>query len=148
MADIYPVTDEHVKAWADWAEDRPAVIQALAERFKPWKLYRLLSSGHRVTVQSFFEDGTLTVAVLGKYNLVNFERAVFGIDPDDLVECDLPAEGEPLGVKMNEQQTLDYINARRVEHGLGRLTQQELDRLKADNNGVCAIGADHEEAKH
>jgi hypothetical protein len=37
------------------------------------------------------------VDVTGEYNLVAFERRVFGIKPEDLEECDLPGLHEPLG---------------------------------------------------
>ena len=55
------------------------------------------STGHRVTMYSYSENGTVTVNVTGDYNVVVFERQVFGISPDDLEECDLPAPGEFLG---------------------------------------------------
>lgn len=54
------------------------------------------STGHRVVAISFGEEeGTgrvvMRVAVLARFNPgLTFERQVFGIDPDDLEECDLP----------------------------------------------------------
>jgi hypothetical protein len=95
-------TAEQEAGWAAWVASRPPVVRAVAERFFPWKLYRLKSSGHRVTIHSFDEpEGetpvTLKVIVSGEFNLVAFERTVFGIAPDDLEECDLPDPDEPVG---------------------------------------------------
>lgn len=60
------------------------------------------STGQRVYILSFFEpdpDGKIRcrVGVSGDFNVLAFERDVFGIDVEDLVECDLPAPGEPVG---------------------------------------------------
>jgi hypothetical protein len=70
------------------------------------------STGHRVTLYSFGErtDGgkiSLTVNVLGAFNLVTFERRVFGIDPDDLEPCDLPEKGEPVGALLTEENDIE-----------------------------------------
>jgi len=101
MANVFEPTEEQQKNWAQWVAERPDNVRAVAERFLPWKLYRMRSTGHRVTVYSLGEhpDGTvtLTVNVTGEFNLLSFERRVFGISPDDLEECDLPAKDEPLG---------------------------------------------------
>lgn len=97
MAEIWSWTPEKLDAWKDWLKDRPPIILELAEKFPPNKLFRLGSSGHRVFVYSYEENNTLTVVVSGEYNMVAFERQVFGIHPEDLTECDLPKEGEPLG---------------------------------------------------
>ena len=85
------------EAWDRWVAERPAVIQEMCRRLPPNRLYRLKSSGHRVTIRSYCEDGTVTVYVAGEYNRVVFSRHVFGVDPNDLVECELPAPGEDLG---------------------------------------------------
>lgn len=94
-------TDEQVAGYRAWIGDRPPHVRAVAERFDPWTLYRLKTTGHRVTVVGFdeYEDGrvTLRINVEGRFNVVAFERQVFGIDPDDLVECDLPGPDEPVG---------------------------------------------------
>ena len=61
----------------------------------------LKTTGHRVYVGAFDEgeDGQVTVrvGVSGDFNLVAMERTVFGIDPDDLEECELPKDGELVG---------------------------------------------------
>jgi hypothetical protein len=137
MADIREVEEDDEDNWKLWYETRPEVIQQLARRFRPWKLYRLRSSGHRVVLYAFNEDNTLTVSVLGRFNLLKFERRVFGIPPDDLEECDLPGLDEPLGVTLTAEEQLSYINGRRAENGFPPLAQAELDEMSVD--GQCAM---------
>lgn len=97
------VTPEMEAGWAAWVAERPPAIRKVAERFTPWKLYRMKSTKQRVTVYSISDTPTdppvvtLTVNVTGEFNFVTHERQVFGIDPDDLEECDLPEPGERLG---------------------------------------------------
>jgi hypothetical protein len=98
MANIWVPNNEERKAWAAWVAGRPDAVRRVAERFFPWILYRI-KSGHRVVLHAFDEpkgDGpvTVTVAVLAQFNGVVRERNVFGISPDELVECDLPAPNE------------------------------------------------------
>lgn len=143
MADVCTVTREMEAKWKAWAKRRPKVIKDLARRFKPWKLYLLKSSGHRVFPISFFENGTLTVAVTGRYNLINFERQVFGIKPEDLEECDLPGSDERVGVLFNDEQTLHYINLRRAELGIAPL--KKLPR--GDEQYGCAVGYEEDNEK-
>lgn len=93
---------ENTKAWNEWVASRPESVRVVAERFDPWTLYRLRTTNQRVFVLAFSEpdkDGKVTcrVGVTGEFNLVTHERHVFGIDPDDLEECDLPRSGERLG---------------------------------------------------
>lgn len=103
-------------AWEDWVSTRPAVIQALCRRLPPDRLYLLKSSGHRVTLHSYSDDGTVTVDVAGEYNQVMFERRVFGISPDNLEECDLPGDSESLGAVLTEDdETEQYLDFLRVE---------------------------------
>ena len=108
MANWYEPTDEQLATYAEWLDERPPHVREVAERFPPWKLFRMESSGHRVTVHSFDEriDGTVTlkVNVTGDYNFVAFERRVFGIDPEDLTECELPAEDELLGASLTTEE--------------------------------------------
>ena len=97
MAKLYEFTEDQSKAWQEWVATRPPVIQKMCERLAPNRLYRLNSSGHRVTVYSFSEDGTVTVDVSGKYNALFCDRRVFGIKPEDLEECGLPGPEECIG---------------------------------------------------
>ena len=81
---------ERIEEWNAWVAERPEKVRLVAERFQPWNLYRLKSSGHDVTIYSFDEPKgdepiTLNVLVLHEYNPgLAFERRVFGIEPDDL----------------------------------------------------------------
>ena len=112
MARFYEPTAKQVKGWAKWVAKRPPVVRAVAERFNPWTLYRL--DDHRVTLVSFSEDGTVTVAVTRHFNAVVFERQVFGIDPDRLVECDLPGENEMVGVLIPNPTEDDFAEIREI----------------------------------
>jgi len=145
-------TDEQVQTYADWVGERPEPVKLLAQRFDPWTLYRLKNPddpddpGHRVTIYGFQEDGTLIVNVTGQFNFIGFGRRVYGILPDDLVECDLPEVDEPVGTFMTKEQTLEYINARRQEAGVPPLTQEELDEIKNSEAPRCAIGGEPPQA--
>lgn len=118
MARIIEPTDEQVEGYRAWVASRPAHVRAVAERFEPWSLYRIKPSGHRVTVLSFGEqkDGsvTLTVNVRAEFNFVMFERQVFGVKPDDLEPCDLPAQNELTGTLMSPEQVDENIDILRV----------------------------------
>lgn len=85
------------EGYNDWLATLPEDAQVIGRRLKPDVLYRLKNSGHRVTLFSLADDGTVTVDVTGQFNRVLFGRRVFGINPDDLEECDLPAPGEDVG---------------------------------------------------
>jgi hypothetical protein len=111
MANIMDPTPEEVQDWDMWVSELPAAVRETLQRYdlKPWKLYRLKSSGHRVTLYSVDEpnDGsapTLKVVVSGRFNMLTFDRLVFGISPDDLVECDLPEDAEPLGTVLSHDE--------------------------------------------
>lgn len=97
------------KAWHRWVAKRPPHIREVAERFDPWSLYQLKTTGQRVTVVSFSEEKktgkvTMTVSITGQFNLIMFDREVFGIDPADLELCDPPPETEMLGTIMGSDQ--------------------------------------------
>lgn len=85
------------QAWEEWVKSRPPAVAAVCRKFPPDRLYRMKTTGHRCTLVSYGEDGTVTVSVSGQYNRILFARNVFGINPDDLEECDLPAPGEDVG---------------------------------------------------
>ena len=107
-------TSKQERTWAKWVKSRPPAVRAMAERLPPWELYRMKSTGQRVTVYSFSEGGTVTALVSGQFNAVLFETSVFGIDPNDLEPCDLPQAGEPLGSMMTDQEAEDNRDALRV----------------------------------
>lgn len=94
-------TPEQIQGWDAWVSERPDNVRKIACQFDPWTLYRLKTTGQRVTIGAFDEEGggkvSVRVNVSGEFNFVTFERSVFGIDPSDLEECDLPGPDEPLG---------------------------------------------------
>lgn len=114
MARRFEPTKKQMRGYAKWCASRPAVVRANAERFPPWELLRMKSTGQRVFTLGCNEDGTISVAVTGTYNLVLHERHVFGISPDDLEPCDLPGADEPVGALMDDQEALNSIDALRV----------------------------------
>lgn len=103
MADVVTMDADARREWDDWLAGRPPSVRDVAARWPPWRLYRLAGTGQRVTIHSYGERAdrsgvvTLTVAVTGEYNRIDFGRMVFGIDPADLTECDLPQSGELVG---------------------------------------------------
>lgn len=117
MAVLFPLpTDEEYRAWFD---ARPPAIQVMIRRWPPNRLY-LMDSGRRATIAAYQErgDGTYTVMmdVTGEYNQIAFARRVFGVDPETLVECDLPEPGEPLGVLLKTKEEIDaYVAQMRRE---------------------------------
>lgn len=117
MANIYEPTPEQIAQWNEWVAERPPAIREVAAKFPPWGLYRLKSSGHRVTVYSFQNSDpvTMTVLVLAEYNLVDFERGVFGIPSDDLEPCELPGPDEPVGARLSQEEVRENLDQLRVE---------------------------------
>jgi len=107
MAKIIEWSEEQEKAWEDWVSTRPQIIKDLCKRFPPYNLYRLKNSGHRVTLYSYSENGTITVNVTGEYNAVMFDRQVFGIKPEDLKECDLPGTDEEIGTVLTVEEDVE-----------------------------------------
>lgn len=97
MATISTWTKKQKKDWDAWVATRPKVIQDLARQYPPNRLYRLAPTGQRAILVSYCENGTVTVAITGQYNLVVFSRRVFGVNPSDLTECELPPAGEDVG---------------------------------------------------
>lgn len=122
MARVYEPTPEQKTEWNQWVAERPDNVRRVAERFNPWTLYRHKDTDQRVTLYSFGEqeDGgvTVTVDITSQFNLIMFNRQVFGVDPDNLEECDLPAEDEPLGEVLDKGEQLEYINVQRKRNGL------------------------------
>lgn len=100
------------KAWDEWVATRPESVQALCKKLPPDRLYRMKSTGSRVTLVSYAEDGTVRVNITGEHNAIMFERQVFGVKADDLEECDLPATGESLGAMLTEPEDVEaFIEA-------------------------------------
>ncbi len=132
MARFYEPTPEQESEWKQWVSERPDDIREVAERFDPWSLYRLKSSGHRVTLYSISEGSpvTVTVNVLKEFNEIMFERQVFGINPDDLEPCELPAHDEVVGAMMTQDQVYENLDSLRAT------IRPDLWSLDEDGNAV------------
>lgn len=110
MANFWEPTPEQLKKREAWVESLPVeAAKEAARKILPWKLYRIKGEGPRMALIGVWNDGTCQMAIRGEWNLVAFERNVFGVNPDDLVECELPAPDELLGVTMNDEQTMEAI---------------------------------------
>lgn len=114
MANITEPTETMLKEWNDWVATRPVFIQEMAKKYLPWKLYRMKSTGQRVTPLSFFEDGTLCVSITGEYNALFMDREVFGIKADDLEECELLSPDEVTGTLLSNEEVDDNLDVIRV----------------------------------
>lgn len=100
--------------WQEWVASQPPCVQELCKRLPPDRLYRMKSTGQRVTILSYGEDDRLRVNITGRYNAIMFDRQVFGIDADDLEECDLPGPDEALGTVLTDDGDVKaYIDAAR-----------------------------------
>ena len=113
MANVYEPSKQQRATYERWVSERPSPVRVVAERVKPWKLYKLRSSGHLVVLYSFDEhdDGTVTlkVDVTGRFNALAFERRGVGIDPDDIEECDLPGEDDLVGTPSDGIQPFSQL---------------------------------------
>ncbi len=103
------------KAWNRWVKSRPVVVREICRRLPPDRLYRMKSTGQRVTLYSYSEEGSVTVNITGEYNAIVFDRQVFGIDPNDLEECDLPPSDEPIGTMLTEEKDVNALIDSRIE---------------------------------
>lgn len=117
-------TDEQKAEWDKWVAERPEVVRKIAQRFDPWTLYCNKKTDQYVIIYSFSEDGTITVIVSGEFNKVLFERKVFGINPDDLEECDLPPKDHPTGALFSFDEVDENIDLIRK---LMKLNPEELN---------------------
>jgi hypothetical protein len=87
---IHEFTEEQQTLWNEWIATRPACVRNMCEKLPANRLYLLKTTGQKVTIYSYSENETVTVDVMEEYNPgVLLERRVFGINPDDLEECDL-----------------------------------------------------------
>ena len=103
-------------AWEEWVSSRPPVVQELCRRYPPDRLYSMKPHGQRVTLVSYSEKGTVTVDVSAQWNFVTFERQVFGVNPANLEECDLPADDELTGAVLTaEREVRSYCEVLRAE---------------------------------
>ena len=92
MAVFKEWTSEQTTLWEEWVATRPKCIQDMCATHRPNVLYELKTTGQRVYLKSFNEDGTATVIVPPEYNpgRKHVGHGVFGIKLTDLIETDLP----------------------------------------------------------
>ena len=74
MTKIIEWNETQQKEWNEWLSDRPESIKKLADKYPPYNLYKLKTSGQRVTMHSYWEDGTVSIWITGKFNLVMFDK--------------------------------------------------------------------------
>ena len=101
MARHIELTPEQTREWNEWLAGRPECIRQLVAKYPPELLYRDKSTGKRVCIYSYNEDGTVSVIVSSEYNLVPMTRIVFEVDPAGLEECDFPGPDEKVGLEGN-----------------------------------------------
>lgn len=99
MAYVLEPTKEKMKEVEEWLKDRPQVIKDLHAKLSPFKLYDYKPSLEgditlKVTIDSYNEDGTVSVSLPLNFNVGLIVRYLSDIDPDDLIECDLPTTEE------------------------------------------------------
>lgn len=102
-------TEKQEEAWQQWVNEIPEPIKELCKLYPPNKLFELKTTGQKVYVVQYDEslennEHTLTVGIDVVFNKgkMFFDRNVFGIKANDLVECDLPPGYLPLNGKGNE----------------------------------------------
>ena len=124
MATIFEMDE---KDWAQWLAKLPADVRAIAESKPHNRLYRMKSTGQRVTIHSYSDGGTVCVDITGKYNLIQFSRRVCGIPATELEECGVPGEAEPVGEVLTIQDAVDaFIEEQiRAMHERGEQHNQE-----------------------
>lgn len=101
MAKHIELTPEQEEESRKWLEEKPQAIRDMVAKIPPDRLYRIKPDGKRVCIYAYAENGTVSVIVSGKYNLVAMDRLVFGVKPEDLEECDLPGPDEKVGLLPN-----------------------------------------------
>ena len=73
-----------------WLDGRPDTIRELTNKIKPWVRYRLKPTGQHCDLESYYEDGTVSVLINGHdskfLNMIYIinEISVFGVNPSDL----------------------------------------------------------------
>lgn len=88
------IAEINMEEYEKWLAILPINEREVISKYPPWKLYRLKSTDQRVIIISVgtTDEGEVKfrVSITGQYNTILFDREVFGIDPKDLEECDLP----------------------------------------------------------
>jgi hypothetical protein len=87
------LTPEQEIEFQEWLNSRPDSVKETVRQRPPGHYYKL--GENRCIIYSYSENGTVTVAITQELNperLVIFNRQVFGVNPNDLTECDAPPE--------------------------------------------------------
>jgi hypothetical protein len=96
MAKWINLSEQQKQVWGEWLTTRPQVIQDMASKYNlhPELVYRIRGGNDRCTIHSLSENGTITVEISAEHNKDNpiflFDRCVFGVDPETLIEVDYP----------------------------------------------------------
>jgi hypothetical protein len=135
MARWMEPTKKQLKEFNAWLAERPPKIRKMVEQYPPWELYRLKDTGHRCRIIGYSPDGTVSVNIPAIYNLITFERNVFGVTLDALKPCELPAPDELVGEILDDDEKLIHINAFRIRNGIP--PAKSLDELRGVDG--CAV---------
>lgn len=83
------INELNQQEWDAFVAGLPPVVKALCEKLPPDRLYRLNTTGQRGMIHSYSEDGTVTMNFPAEFNPCSiFPLQVFGLDPNDIEECD------------------------------------------------------------
>ncbi len=88
-----PGHDLNPEEWDKWVATRPEPVRAMCQSHPPDRLYKMKTTGQRVVLVSYYENRTVRVAVMQRFNpeLVIIQGfQVFGVSIDNLEECDIP----------------------------------------------------------
>lgn len=100
-----------ISEYEAFVESRPPHVREVMRRFDPWTLYRY--GRQRVIFLGLDEedDGGITarIHVSAQYNLVLFERNVFGVPWQELEECDLPDPHEITGAIAETDEEINTL---------------------------------------
>ena len=78
-------TDQQKIEWDSWVSGRPECVQKMCKSHPPDNIYKMKSTGHIVTLVSYFEDDTVKVSITNDIVKQTFmERYVFDVNLDDL----------------------------------------------------------------
>lgn len=140
MAKIFEWTEENKAEFDTWLKGKSDAVQVLTSLKPPNLLYRMKSTGHRVPIISYNDNWTLSVYVSGTYNFVTFERTVFGVPPEDLVECDLPGPDDPLGYVLEKSEVENILRTSKENPfaAVDELAQKKLMAMATQT--MAAIG--------
>lgn len=88
------LTEKQKKDWDDWFSKLPENVKPIVEKIAPWKTYRLKNHddiGSRYVPIEYNEgmNGkvTITCAKFNKIMPILGGYSVFGMKPEDLIEC-------------------------------------------------------------